>query len=80
MSVRPEEAQYAAIWLELHHIVDHEVVASKPVHLHGEDVADGGDGRVEDGPPEHIGPVELHVALRIRQDLEDEDSRCFDPT
>ena len=29
--------------------------------------------------PEHVGPVEIHVALRIRQDLEDEGCRCFDP-
>jgi len=78
MSVRPEEAQYAAIWLELHHIVDHEVVVSEPMHLHGEGVAHVGDGMVEYGSPEHVGAVEVHVTLRIRQDLEDEGRRCFD--
>ena len=50
-----------------------------PIHLHDEGVADLGDGTVEDGSPEHVGPVEIHVALQIRQDLEDEGWRCFDP-
>src|SRR5258708_5393401 len=55
--------KYAPIWLELHHIVDHEVVVSEPMHLHGEGVADVGDGTVEDGSPEHAGSVEIHVTL-----------------
>ena len=39
------------------------------MHLHGEGVAHVGDGTVEDGSPEHVGSVEIHVTLRIRQDL-----------
>jgi hypothetical protein len=35
--------------------------------------------RVKDGSREHVGPVELGVALWIRQDLEGEGGRCFDP-
>jgi hypothetical protein len=62
----------APIWLELHHIVEHEVGVSEPMHLHGEGVAH------VDGSPEHVGSVEIHVTLRIRQDLEDEGRRCFD--
>ena len=50
-----------------------------PIHLHDEGVADVGDGTVEDAAPEHVGPVEIHVALRIRQDLEDVGRRCLDP-
>jgi hypothetical protein len=70
--------KYAPIWLELHHIVEHEVVVSEPMHLHGEGVAHAGDGTVEDRPPEHVGPVEIHMTLRIGQDLEDGGRRCFD--
>ena len=69
----------AAIGLELHHTVDHEVQATEPTHPHGEVIADAGDEMVKYGSPEHVGPVELRVALWIRQDLEDEGGRCFDP-
>ena len=48
------------------------------MHLYGEGVARVGDGTVEDGSPEHAGPIEIHVTLRIRQNLEDEGRRCFD--
>jgi hypothetical protein len=48
------------------------------MHLHGEGVANVGDGTVEDGSPEHARSVEIHVTLRIRQDSEDEGRRCFD--
>src|SRR6202521_6363691 len=70
--------KYAPIWLELHHIVEHEVVVSEPMHLHGEGVPHVGDGTVEDGSPDHVGSVEIHVTLWIRQDLEDDGRRCFD--
>jgi len=36
-------------------------------------------GRLTTAPPEHVGPVEIHVALRIRQDPENAGCRCFDP-
>jgi hypothetical protein len=70
--------KYAPIWLELHHIVEHEIVVSEPMHPHGEGVAHVGDGTARDGSPEHVGSVEIHVALWIRQDLENEVRRCFD--
>ena len=41
--------------------------------------SDPGYGAVDDGPPEHAGPVEIHVTLWIRQDLEDGGRRRFDP-
>ena len=68
-----------AFGLELHHTVDHEVQATEPTHPPDEVIADAGDETVKDGSREHVGPVELGVALWIRQDLEGEGGRCFDP-
>jgi hypothetical protein len=60
-------------------MVDHEVVATEPIHFHAEDVAYGDDATVEAGASEHVGPIEISVALGIGQDLEDDGGRCFDP-
>ena len=77
--LREPVPKICAYWLDLHHIVEHEVVVSEPMHLHGEGVTHVGDGTVEDDSPEHVGSVEFHVTLRIRQDSENEGCRRPDP-
>jgi hypothetical protein len=48
------------------------------MHLHGERVADSRDWTVDNGASEHVGSIELHMALRICQDCEDDGRRRFD--
>jgi hypothetical protein len=48
------------------------------MHLRGEGVANVRDGTVDDGFPEHAGPVEINVTLRTRQNIEDGGRRRFD--
>jgi hypothetical protein len=49
---------------------EHGAVATEPIRLHGEGVADVGGGRLKTAPRSMSVSLEIHAARRIRQDLE----------
>ncbi len=67
-----------AVQLEVHYVVDHEIVATEPVHLHRKDVTHGRNFLVVNDASEHVGTVKFVMTTGTGEQLEEARSRGGD--